>query len=180
MLSRSSSLPMRLRRFPRGAFGAAEPPELRELRLLRGVELPPSSLLSSSLLLPSSRGESRSACALRRCVSLLDDVTEGESATFLGILTCSAFTSGPPGLFPASQIRLPPAAGRGEASSSLSLLSLPLLSLPLSLSLSLLSMTSRRRRRGPFVLPVSSQHAVFPIASPRVRSSCAQPELRSA
>ena len=124
---------MRLRRFPRGAFGAAEPPELRELRLLRGVELPPSSLLSSSLV--SSRGESRSASSLRRRVSLLADVTEGESLTFLGILTCSAFPSGPPGLFPASQIRLPPAAGRGEASSSLSLLSLPLLSLSLSLSL---------------------------------------------
>ena len=169
---------MRLRRFPRGAFGAAEPPELRELRLLRGVELPPSSLLSSSLV--SSRGESRSASSLRRRVSLLADVTEGESLTFLGILTCSAFPSGPPGLFPASQIRLPPAAGRGEASSSLSLLSLPLLSLPLSLSLSLLPMTSRRRRRGPFVLPVSSQHAVFPIAAPRVSPSCAQPELRSA
>jgi len=169
---------MRLRRFPRGAFSAAEPPELRELRLLRGVELPPSSLLSSSLLLPSSRGESRSASSLRRRVSPLADVTEGESLTFLGILTCSAFPSGPPGLFPATQIRLPPAAGRGEASSSLSLLSLPLLSLPLSLSL--LSMILRWRRRGPRALPVSSQHAVFPIAAPRVSPSCAQPELRSA
>ena len=173
LASSSSSPPMRLRRFPRGAFGAAEPPELRELRLLRGVELPPSSLLSSSLLL---RGESRSACALRRCVSLLDDVTEGESAAFLGILTFSP-PSGPPPLFPATQIRLPPPPWlpRGEASPSLSLLSLPLLSPPLSLSLSLLSMILRWRRRGPCVLPVSSQHAVFPIAAPR-----ASLELRSA